>query len=46
MTKVFPTIMIVLSVAAAAVYALDGWAEWRMVAYWSAAAVLTYVVTF
>jgi hypothetical protein len=45
-TKVFPTIMIVLSVAASIVYAMKGVAEWRMAVYWAAAATLNYVVTW
>ncbi|MCL5884698.1 MAG: hypothetical protein M1377_05075 [Deltaproteobacteria bacterium] len=46
MTKVFPTILIVLDVVAAAVYAMEGWSQWRMAVYWAAAAVLTYTVTW
>jgi len=44
MTKVFPTILIILNVCAALAYipAMD----WRKVVYWIAAAVLTYVVTY
>lgn len=44
--RAFPTILIVLDVAAAVVYALEGWAQWRMAVYWCAAAVLTYTVTW
>ena len=43
-TWLFPAVMIVLDLAAAAVWAGDG--DWRKVVYWLAAAVLTYVVTF
>ena len=44
MTFVFPTLLILLDVAAAAVYAAGG--DWRRVVYWVAAAVLTGCVTF
>lgn len=44
--KFFPTLLVVLNVAAAVVYATKGASEWRMIAYWSAAAVLNYVVTW
>lgn len=43
-TKVFPTMMIVLSVGAAVMWALDG--NWRMTLYWGAAACLTFSVTY
>lgn len=42
--KVFPTMLIVLDVAAAIGYLPRG--EWRMVVYWLAAATLTTVVTW
>lgn len=44
MQKLFPTLLIVLSVCAAVAYASAG--DWRRVAYWLAAAVLTAAVTF
>jgi hypothetical protein len=44
MTRVFPTILIVLDVAAAVVYGFSG--DWRRVVYWVSAAVLTASVTF
>jgi len=44
MTKLFPSVLIALDVAAAAVYALHG--DWRRLVYWIAAAVLTATVTF
>lgn len=44
--RLFPTLMIVLDVLAAAAYATHGFAEWRKVVYWLAAAVLTYTVTY
>lgn len=45
--KVFPSILIVLDVAAAVVCGVTGgWAEWRKVLYWGAAGLLTYVVTW
>lgn len=44
MTKVFPSVLIALDVAAAAVYAACG--DWRRFIYWLAAATLTATVTF
>ena len=44
--KVFPAILITLDLAAAIAYGAQGWHEWRKVVYWSAAAALTYVVTW
>ena len=44
MTKVFPTILIALDVAAAAVYAACG--DVRRFVYWMAAATLTATVTY
>jgi len=44
MTKIFPSILIVLDIAASIVYACSG--DWRKAVYWFAAAVLTFVVTF
>jgi len=49
MTRLFPSIIIVLNLLAAAAYACHGWPhfpEWRKVVYWLAAAILTAVVTF
>lgn len=40
----FPSVLIVLDVAAAAVYMLDG--DFRRTIYWLSAAVLTATVTF
>ena len=42
--QAFPAALIVLDVAAAVVYAVDG--DVRRVVYWLAAAVLTAAVTF
>lgn len=42
--KLFPTILIVLDVCAAAGYFQCG--DWRKVIYWIAAATLTYTVTY
>ncbi len=42
--KIFPTILIVLDIAAAIVYARHG--DWRRAIYWVAAAVITGSVTF
>ena len=44
MQKLFPTILMVLDVCAAASYAPAG--DWRKVIYWLAAATLTAVVTW
>ena len=47
MTKIFPTAMVLLSVGAAVCYFDAGWQDnWRMVLYWSAASVITTVVTW
>lgn len=47
MTKVFPSIMVLLSICSASVYLSAGWqANWRMVLYWGAASVITTVVTW
>jgi len=47
MTKIFPSIMVLLSIGTALVYLSAGWqANWRMVLYWSAASVITTVVTW
>ena len=46
-TKIFPSIMILLSIGAAITYLASGWDEnWRQVLYWSAASVITTVVTW
>jgi len=42
--RIFPTVLIVLDVAAAIVYAAHG--DWRKAVYWLAAAVLTVTVTY
>ncbi len=46
MTKVqiLPSILILIDLASAAVYLCGG--DWRKVTYWTAAAALTFVVTF
>lgn len=45
--RFFPTILIVLDVLAACNYWRSGGAaEWRMITYWLAAAVLTFTVTW
>ncbi|NIH77376.1 hypothetical protein FHV99_004628 [Ochrobactrum sp. P20RRXII] len=44
MTKVFPSIMILMSIGAAAAYLYDG--DWRRTTYWIAASILTATVTF
>jgi hypothetical protein len=40
----FPALLIVLDLAAAVVYAVEP--DWRRATYWTAAAVLTFAVTF
>jgi hypothetical protein len=42
--KILPTLQIVISIAAAAVYAYHG--DWRKVAYWLAGAVIVASVTY
>jgi hypothetical protein len=42
--KVFPTLLIVMDICAAAGYVPSG--NWRRVIYWLAAAILTTVVTW
>jgi hypothetical protein len=44
MEKTFPTIMIVLSVGAAIVYAIKG--DVQHVVYWTAGAIITFAVTW
>lgn len=45
--RILPTILTVIDVLAAIAYAVHGGAaEWRMVVYWLAAAMLTFVVTW
>ncbi len=42
--QMFPTLLIVINLATAAVYLTEG--DWRKVVYWCSAACLTFVVTF
>ena len=42
--KFFPTLLIILDLAAAAGYVADG--DWRKIGYWVSAAVLTFCVTY
>ncbi len=44
LTQIFPTILILLDIAAAIVYACHG--DWRRVIYWLAAAVITGSITY
>ena len=44
MQKLFPTLLIILDVFAAAAYLPSG--DWRKVVYWLAAATLTAVITW
>jgi DNA transposition AAA+ family ATPase len=42
--KIFPTLLIILDICAAAGYIPDG--DWRKIIYWLAAATLTFTVTW
>jgi len=42
--KLFPTLLIILDICAAAGYVPGG--DWRKILYWLAAAVLTFTVTY
>jgi type IV secretory pathway VirB2 component (pilin) len=44
MTKLFPSVLIVLDLGAAIVYGCSG--DWKRAIYWVAAATLTTTVTF
>lgn len=44
MSKIFPSIMILMSLGAAIMYLYEG--DWRRVTYWLAASILTASVTF
>ena len=44
--RIFPTVLIVLDLAASAVYLLSGDGDIRRCIYWLAAAVLTATVTY
>jgi hypothetical protein len=41
---IFPTLLILLDIGAAVVWAVEG--DWRRFVYWLAAAILTATVTF
>lgn len=43
-TLIFPTVLVVLDVGAAVVYAIGG--DWKKSIYWFAAATLTATVTY
>ncbi len=43
-TQLFPSLLIAINLASAALYMADG--DWRKTVYWTAAACLTFVVTF
>lgn len=43
-TKLFPTILIILDISASIVWACNG--DWRKAVYWASAGILTFVVTF
>lgn len=45
-SKLFPTLLIVLDVLAAAGYAMQDVTDWRKIIYWLSAAVLTACVTY
>jgi hypothetical protein len=42
--QILPTLLIVIDLATAGVYLTGG--DWRKVVYWTAAAALTFVVTY
>lgn len=42
--RIFPTILMILDICAALVYIPTG--NWRMICYWLAASLLTFVVTW
>lgn len=42
--RALPSVMMLLSIGSAVVYALDG--DWRRGLYWAAAALLTFAVTW
>lgn len=44
MTKIFPTVLIILDVFAALAYIPSG--NWRMILYWLSASLLTFCVTW
>jgi hypothetical protein len=44
--KLIPTIMIILCILSAIVQASHGLENWRMILYWSSAAVLNFAVTW
>lgn len=44
MTRLFPTVLIALDLGAALMYGVSG--NWRLGVYWTAAAVLTTVITY
>ncbi len=44
LTKLFPTVLIVLDIAAAVVYAYNK--QWGHVLYWASAGLITLAVTF
>lgn len=46
LTKVFPTVLIVLDIFAAVAYAIHDVSDWRRIVYWLSAAVLTVCVTY
>lgn len=42
--QILPSLLIAIDLGAASTYALDG--NWRKIVYWTAAAALSWVVTF
>jgi hypothetical protein len=44
--KFFPTVQAVICILACVIYLYHGLANWRMILYWGAAAVITTVVTW
>ena len=45
-TKIFPTIMIALSLLSAISYAVNDMTDWRHILYWIFAAGLTFCLTY
>lgn len=45
-TKLFPTIMIALSLLSALSYAIDDITNWRKIGYWIAASMLNFCITY
>jgi uncharacterized membrane protein YjjP (DUF1212 family) len=42
--KIFPTVLMIVNIAAAVVYLVNG--DWKRALYWFSACVLTFTVTY